>query len=128
RSTSTLLNESRRWHHDAIERQFAHQGSDEIWAAYNSAQFWEKRVRMMQWRADQLYHLKRLCPIVPIRAHQRSAAQPHQRPWQKLAAGHSFHVLNILISFYDAKQRTDHEVQRAGTQAGAQLFTNKRLS
>lgn len=59
RSTaSTLLNESRRWHHDAIERQLAHQDSDEVRAAYNSAQYWDERVRMMQWWANNLDQLR----------------------------------------------------------------------
>lgn len=59
RSTaSTLLNESRRWHHDAIERQLAHQDNDEVRAAYNSAQYWDERVRMMQWWADYLDQLR----------------------------------------------------------------------
>lgn len=75
RSTaSTLLNESRRWHHDAIERQLAHQDSDEVRAAYNSAQYWDERVRMMQWWADHLDQLRRAGAVVPIKAGRRSAA------------------------------------------------------
>ncbi|MDA9389301.1 integrase [Bradyrhizobium sp. CCBAU 45394] len=74
RSTaSTLLNESRRWHHDAIERQLAHQDNDEVRAAYNSAQYWDERVRMMQWWADRLDDLRRSGLVVPIKAGRRSA-------------------------------------------------------
>jgi integrase len=59
RSTaSTFLNESGKWRRDAIERQLAHQEEDETRAAYNHAEFWEERVRMMCWWADFLDELR----------------------------------------------------------------------
>ena len=59
RSTaSTLLNESGRWHGDAIERQLAHQEEDETRAAYNHAEFWSERVDMMEWWANYLDELR----------------------------------------------------------------------
>jgi integrase len=59
RSTaSTLLNESRRFSGDAIERQLAHQEEDDTRAAYNFAEFWEERVRMMSWWANYLDELR----------------------------------------------------------------------
>jgi integrase len=67
RSTaSTLLNESRLWHHDAIERQLAHQDGDDVRAAYNSAEYWDERVRMMQWWADYLDELRAAGSVVSI--------------------------------------------------------------
>lgn len=51
RSTaSTLLNESDKWHADAIERQLAHQESNEIPGAYtDAAEFSQERISMMRW-------------------------------------------------------------------------------
>jgi integrase len=59
RSTaSTLLNESRKFSGDAIERQLAHQEDDDTRAAYNFAEFWDERVKMMSWWADYLDELR----------------------------------------------------------------------
>lgn len=51
---STALNESGLFHPDAIERQLSHEQSDEVRAAYNRAQYFDQRVEMMQWWADQI--------------------------------------------------------------------------
>lgn len=51
---STVLNESGKFSRDAIERQLAHQETDEVRAAYNRAQYIEERRRLMQWWADWL--------------------------------------------------------------------------
>lgn len=51
---STLLNESGKWHADAIERQLAHMPRDQVRAAYNAAQYLGERRQMMQWYADHL--------------------------------------------------------------------------
>lgn len=45
---STWLNETGRWRSEAIEKQLAHGDDDQIRAAYNSAEYWPERVRMMQ--------------------------------------------------------------------------------
>ncbi len=59
RSTaSTLLNESGKWHPDAIERQLAHGPRDKVRAAYNSAQHLPERRKMMQAWADYLDELR----------------------------------------------------------------------
>jgi integrase len=59
RSTaSTLLNESGKWHPDAIERQLAHGPRDKVRAAYNSAQHLPARRKMMQAWADYLDELR----------------------------------------------------------------------
>lgn len=70
RSTaSVLLNESGRWHADAIERQLAHQEANEVRGAYtHAAEFWQERVRMMRWWADELDRLRERGRVVRIRA------------------------------------------------------------
>ncbi len=57
-TASTLLNESGRWHPDAIERQLAHGEADDVRAAYARSDFWDQRVAMMQWWADELDRLR----------------------------------------------------------------------
>lgn len=55
RSTaSTLLNQSGKWHPDAIERALAHGDSDAVRGAYNRGHYWDERVAMMQWWSDYL--------------------------------------------------------------------------
>ena len=55
RSTaSTILNESGLFSSDAIEAQLAHLDARAVRRIYNRAQYWEERVRIMQWWADQL--------------------------------------------------------------------------
>jgi integrase len=70
RSTaSTLLNESGKWHADAIERQLAHQEANEIRGAYtHAAEFWQERVRMMRWWADDLDRMKELGRVIKMSA------------------------------------------------------------
>ncbi|CAH2405224.1 tyrosine-type recombinase/integrase [Mesorhizobium ventifaucium] len=53
-TASTLLNESGKWHPDAVERQLAHIESNNVRRAYARAEHWEERVKMMQWWADYL--------------------------------------------------------------------------
>ncbi len=57
-TASSLLNESGRWHPDAIERQLAHIEGDEVRAAYARGEHWDERVSMMQWWADYLDQLR----------------------------------------------------------------------
>jgi integrase len=70
RSTaSVLLNESGKWHADAIERQLAHQEANEIRGAYtHAAEFWQERVRMMQWWADEIDRMKELGSVLKMSA------------------------------------------------------------
>lgn len=58
KTASTLLNESQKWHPDAIERQLAHDERNDVRAAYNYAEHLAERIRMMQWWADYLDELK----------------------------------------------------------------------
>jgi integrase len=45
-SASTLLNESGKWHPDAIERALAHGDSDVVRGIYNRGQYWDERVSL----------------------------------------------------------------------------------
>lgn len=69
RMGSTFLNEARdaegrrMWDRDAIERHLAHKDKDSIRGIYNDADYWEERVRMIQWWSDHLDMLKRLKPV-----------------------------------------------------------------
>jgi integrase len=57
-TASSLLNESGKWHPDAIERQLAHIEGNSVRAAYARGEHWDERVSMMQWWADYLDELK----------------------------------------------------------------------
>jgi integrase len=57
-AASSILNESGMWNPDAIEAQLAHVEGNAVRRAYARAEFWEERVRMMQWWADKLGALK----------------------------------------------------------------------
>lgn len=46
---STVVNESNLFNPDAIERQLAHVPQNRIRSAYNRAQYWDERVRLMDW-------------------------------------------------------------------------------
>lgn len=52
-SASTILNESKLFHPDAIERQLAHVEANAVRRAYDHAEHWDERVRMMNWWADK---------------------------------------------------------------------------
>ena len=54
----TLLGESGRWDVDAIERQLAHVEKNSVRRAYARGEYWDERVRMMQWWADYLDELR----------------------------------------------------------------------
>ncbi len=67
RSTaSTLLNESGKWHFDAIERALAHGHSNAVRGAYARGQHWDERVDMAQWWSDYLDQLRQGGKVVPI--------------------------------------------------------------
>ncbi len=53
-AASSILNESGQWNADAIEAQLAHIEGNSVRRAYARAEFWEERVRMMAWWAEQL--------------------------------------------------------------------------
>jgi integrase len=62
-AASSILNESGLWNPDAIESQLAHVEGNAVRRAYARAEFWDERVKMMQWWADRLDGLKRSDPI-----------------------------------------------------------------
>jgi integrase len=68
---STLINESGKWHPDAIERALAHGDSDRIRAAYHRGAHWKERVAMAQWWSDHLDQLRKGAEVVPIKAGNR---------------------------------------------------------
>jgi integrase len=62
-TASSLLNESGKWHPDAIERQLAHVESNDARAAYARGEHWNERVLMMQWWADYLDQIRTAVPV-----------------------------------------------------------------
>lgn len=59
RSTaSSLLNESKKWSPDAIERALAHKDKNEVRGIYNRSPYWAERVEMAQWWSDHLDQLR----------------------------------------------------------------------
>jgi integrase len=52
-SFSTMANQSGLWSADAIEKALAHEPENSIRAAYMRSDFWDERVRMMSWWADE---------------------------------------------------------------------------
>jgi integrase len=51
---STILNQSKLWASDAIERQLAHKETDEVREAYNRAEYLDERRKMMEWWSNYL--------------------------------------------------------------------------
>lgn len=63
---STLLNESGKWHPDAIERALAHRDTDQVRAAYHRGAHWNERVQMAQWWSDHLDVLRKGAVVIPM--------------------------------------------------------------
>lgn len=64
---STLLNESGKWHPDAIERALAHQDSDNVRAAYHRGAHWDERVKMAQWWSEYLDRLRQGADVIALK-------------------------------------------------------------
>jgi len=62
---STSLNEQG-WNRDFIETQLAHVQGDKVRGAYNRAQYWPERRRMMQAWADYLDGLRSGAKVIPL--------------------------------------------------------------
>jgi integrase len=58
-SFSTMANESRLWHPDAIERALAHVEGNDVRRAYARGEHWDERVRMATWWARHCDILRR---------------------------------------------------------------------
>lgn len=71
-TASTLLNESGKWHPDAIERALAHGHSDAVRGAYARGQHWDERVPMAQWWSDYLDKVRIGGEIVPFSDAQKA--------------------------------------------------------
>jgi integrase len=63
-AASSILNKSGLWNPDAIEAQLAHVEGNAVHRAYARAEFWDERVKMMQWWADQLDQLKQCGKVI----------------------------------------------------------------
>ncbi len=61
-TASTLLNESGKWSPDIIEAELGHVGADEVRRAYHRATYWEDRVRMAGWWADEIDAMRHATP------------------------------------------------------------------
>jgi integrase len=70
-AASSILNECGLWNADAIERQLAHVDADSVRRAYARADFWDERVRMMSWWADECQKMQIGGAVVPLRAKRR---------------------------------------------------------
>jgi integrase len=57
-SASSMLNESKLFHGDAIERALAHVEGNAVRKAYARADFWEERIQLMQWWADRCEEMR----------------------------------------------------------------------
>jgi len=55
---STVSNESGRWREDVIEAALAHGDDDVVRGTYNHAEYWDERVRLMNWWAEELIRLE----------------------------------------------------------------------
>ncbi|CCD98318.1 integrase arm-type DNA-binding domain-containing protein [Bradyrhizobium sp. STM 3809] len=67
-AASSMLNECGLWNADAIERQLAHVDNDSVRRAYARADYWEERVRMMDWWATRCAELQAGGIVIPLRA------------------------------------------------------------
>ena len=63
---ATLLNEMGLWNPDAIERQLAHMENNGVRRAYARGQYWDERVRMMQYWSDYLDGLRNGGDVVQV--------------------------------------------------------------
>lgn len=61
---ATLLNEMGCWNADAIERQLAHMDGNQVRQAYARGQYWDERVRMMQFWSDHLDELRAEAKVI----------------------------------------------------------------
>jgi integrase len=72
-AASSILNESGLWNPDAIEAQLAaHVEGNAVRRAYARAEFWDERVKMMQWWADRLDEIRRGGEVIPLTAPRRA--------------------------------------------------------
>ncbi|MFD1330357.1 tyrosine-type recombinase/integrase [Mycoplana ramosa] len=68
-SASSILNESGKWSAGAIEAELAHIGADKVRRAYHRAVYWDERVEMAAWWADEIDATRDDAPGVVIMPH-----------------------------------------------------------
>lgn len=56
-SASSLINESGLWNPDAIEAELAHADQNQVRRIYHRALYWEERVKMAEWWAEQVLEM-----------------------------------------------------------------------
>lgn len=66
-AASSILNESGKWNADAIERQLAHVDADSVRRAYARADYWDERIKMMEWWASKCLAMRDGGQIVPFK-------------------------------------------------------------
>lgn len=66
-TASSLLNESGKWHPDAIERSLAHGESNAVRGAYHRGTHWKERVEMAQWWSNHIDQLRIGGDIIPMK-------------------------------------------------------------
>jgi integrase len=71
-TASSLLNESGRWHPDAIERSLAHGESNAVRGAYHRGTHWKERVEMAQWWSDHIDQLRVGGEVISMRQARRA--------------------------------------------------------
>ncbi len=71
-AAATLLNESGKWHADAIERQLAHVENNDARRAYARGEHWEERVKMMAWWADHIDALRDEAKVIPFHSSSKA--------------------------------------------------------
>lgn len=67
-AASSMLNECGMWNADAIERQLAHVDNDNVRRAYARADYWDERVRIMDWWAGRCREMEEGGFVIPLRA------------------------------------------------------------
>lgn len=73
-TASSLLNESGKWHPDAIERSLAHGESNKVRGAYHRGTYWDERVEMAQWWADYIDQLREGGRVLPFSKSRKTAS------------------------------------------------------
>ncbi len=67
RSTaSSLLNESGKWHPDAIKRALSYADTDQVRSAYHRGAHWPERVEMAQWWSDYRVSLREGATVIDM--------------------------------------------------------------
>jgi integrase len=104
-SASTLLNESGKWHPDAIERQLSHIEPNEVRRAYTRGEHWDERLKMMQWWADYLDRLR----ATPHQLPKPQSGQGSWTPREALLLGYGVFLDDESEKAIGAIRRMDRE-------------------